>query len=669
MNNSNHVHLLKLLARPLGKRIDQKAIERWAASLWKLPHLRPATTEKRAKRPFVMMFPPPNITGSLHLGHALTGAIQDALVRQRRMQGADCIFIPGFDHAGLATQNIVEKQLWKTRGITRKQLDRQQFIEAVNEWKDLKRDEMRNQLERLGLDLSHEREYFTMDENSSQAVQAAFKQLFNQGLIYRSIKPIFWSEQLQTTLSDIEVDFVDGVHRYSRTGEVVERRPLSQWFINANEMAQKAVQVVADNSMDMLPANYKRSWSSWLVDNGVQDWCISRQSWWGHRIPAYRSAEKEDVRENWVVADSFEQAKLALGESDNIVQDPDVLDTWFSSSLLPLTISGWPDADKFMKSCEQGHFPLHIMETGFDILTFWVSKMTMISLALTNRIPFKLVLLHGMICDSNGKKMSKSRGNVIDPLDVMDGASLETLQQRTRTAHAQGILDEANLNPVLANQQRLFPKGIPACGADGLRAYLLSHDFQEEVVRVQIDQIDKIRRLSNKIWNVFRFVFLITDEKPADGIKPPLEMDISKIDPSRLDADDQQVLRQMCRCVFRAQQRFDESYHLYQNLIDLERFIVVDLSKDYLEQTKDVLMGKVGAPDVRKQKLEVLATCLLTATKLLHPFMPHLTEFLYQRLVTQGSESGEPRALLSYESFPSRDEWRPFGEESASADE
>lgn len=677
MTKINPESLFKLLSQPISKRIDQKAIEEWAAGFWSLPQLRPPPTAQRAERPFVMMFPPPNITGNLHLGHALTGAIQDALIRHRRMTGSDCIFIPGFDHAGLATQNIVENQLLKNQGITRQQLGRDKFIKLVDQWKDEKRREMREQLNRLGLDLTGSKEYFTMDENSSLAVQSAFKQLFTSGIIYRSTKPIFWSEKLQTTLSDIEVDSVDGIHRYSRTGEIVLKRPLSQWFIDARALAEKAVQVVEDDSIAMIPKSYTRSWSSWLIENGVQDWCISRQSWWGHRIPAYKAAAKEDVKENWIVADSLEEAKLTLGQFEDVIQDSDVLDTWFSSSLIPLSISGWPNTEKFLRSCEKQHFPLHVMETGFDILTFWVSKMTMMSLALTNRIPFKLVLLHGMICDSHGKKMSKSRGNVIDLLDVIDGASLQTLQQRTKDAHAQGILDEDSLGPVLENQKRLFPNGIPACGADGLRTYLLSHDFQEEVVRIQVQQIDKIRRLSNKIWNIYRFALMLMDEDGANSYQIPLNMDITKIDRSRLDEDDQQVLSQMSNCVATTNDAFSKTYHLYRCLYDIESFIRVDLSKNYLEKSKNVLTGREGRPEERAQKMDVFTTCLLTSTKLLHPFMPHLSEFLYQKLTMQNAKcessvhSDSPLAtvLLSYGRFPSCGDWSSFSKEAPSMSE
>ena len=602
------------------------------------------------------MFPPPNVTGSLHLGHALTGAVQDAIVRQRRMQGFNCQFIPGFDHAGLATQNIVEKLLGHQHNITRQKYGREKFTKLVHEWKDQKRAEIKNQLDRLGLDLDHHREYFTMDENSSHAVQAAFKQLFNSGIIYRAVKPIFWSNQLQTTLSDIEVERINDVDRYVRTGEVVERRPLSQWFINAQEMARRAVEVVQSESIKIVPSSYKKTWSSWLLQNGVQDWCISRQSWWGHRIPAYKVDSTLDVTDSWVVADNLEEARNRLCTQNDVIQDPDVLDTWFSSSLLPLTVSGWPHQDKFAHSCDNGLFPMHIMETGFDILTYWVTKMVMVSLALTSKIPFNLVLLHGMICDSKGKKMSKSRGNVIDPIDVIDGASIEKIQQRTIDAYVKGTLDEGKLNVVLENQRRLFPRGIPSCGADGLRAYLLSQDFQEEVVRIRIEQIEKVRRLSNKIWNIFRFYLNLVEEDEHRLIK--LNMGDEDLDKTKFSRQDQQVLKHLASCVAESHEAFGATYQLQHCFKKLEYFWTVHLSQEFVATERDVLSGQRGTEEERKSKLKILTFCVITATKLTHPFMPHLTEFLFQKLAFQVGElnDGDEIKLLTYESFPSLDD-------------
>lgn len=638
----NRIELKKLLNRSIGKRVDQVEIEKWSSSFWK-------NSESKSKQgpSFVMLFPPPNITGNLHLGHALTAVLQDALIRQRKMSGKNTIWIPGFDHAGLATQSIVERLLYNKHGKTRQEYGRTKFVELANEWKDLKKNEMRNQLDRLGLSLDYEREYFTMDDKSSQAVHSAFKQLFNSGSIYRATKSVFWSDQLQTTLSDIEVESVGGKDRYFRTGEVVGRRDISQWFIDARDMAYKSVDAVNNEAIDIIPPNYKRSWSAWLCDNGVQDWCISRQSWWGHRIPVYRLRSQNDYQENWVVADSRAEAEEKLGSKD-ILQDPDVLDTWFSSSLLPLTVSGWPNQETFARNCDLGHFPLHIMETGFDILNYWVSKMVMMSLALTNKIPFNLVLLHGMICDYDGKKMSKSKGNVIDPLDLIDGISLSDLQHRAREACAQGVVDEKNLGSILDNQKKLFPQGIPCCGSDGLRAYLLSHDFQEEVVRIRIAQIEKVRRLSNKIWNVYRYAFSILDTTKSCI---PMNLNLDLIDHSALDSFDKQVLSDLARCVQISSESFEHSFQVHRAFNALELFWSIQLSSNYLQNEKEQFL--------QSRKQQVLVKCITTATKLLHPFMPHLTEFLHQKLAAHLSDSSEWQPL-SQEQFPQPTEWMKY---------
>lgn len=663
MNRLPRNEIKRLLCQSLDKKINQDVVEKWSSTFWSLSRSENADTSSRS---FVMMLPPPNITGNLHLGHALTASIQDALLRQRKMRGFKTVWIPGFDHAGIATQMIVEKILWTQEGLTRKDLSRELLVERANQWKDSKRQEMRTQLDRLGLELDYNREYFTMDFKSSLAVQTAFKKLFNAGIIYRSIKEVYWSPEAATTLSDIEVENVGGVTRSIRTGEQVERQPKSQWFVSASSLAHEAVKVVNEGSISMIPPNYKNTYTSWLLGNGVEDWCISRQNWWGHRIPAYKLKSTQDTQDNWIVADSIKDAQLHLGE--DVIQDPDILDTWFSSSLLPLTITGWPDKELFSESNKNGLFPLDIMETGFDILNFWVSKMVMMSLALEKKIPFKLVLLHGMICDSNGKKMSKSLGNVIDPLDVIDGTNLKKLQERSKLSREQGIFDDKQLESVMANQKKLFPTGIPACGADGLRAYLLSQDFQEEIVKVRIDQIDKIRRLSNKIWNIFRFLFTILENE-----KIQIDVSCSGLCNLELCELDRQVLSDLAKCVKSSHRSFHETFFLHHSLNDLEQFWSIQLSSNYIEKCKSTLFGKSGTPEERETKFRVIVECLITAIKLQHPFMPHLTEFLYQKLCQMANridaDKLEEVEQLSTKSFPEVDVWSRYEKVDASGSE
>lgn len=639
----NKQELCKFLSAPLGKRIDQHAVEQWSQSYWNIrksdkQYYNDVTNNQKEIGNFVMMLPPPNITGNLHLGHALTVSIEDAIIRYKNMSGMQAQWIPGFDHAGLATQSIVEKILLVKKGVTRQQLGREEFTKFSNKWKDLKRDEMRQQLDRLGLDLDYDREFFTTDEKSSYAVQMAFRELFNKGYIYRSLKPIHWSKELGTTLSDIEITIdKNGVKRYFRTNEIVETREVSQWFINCKDIAKKAVEVVQDSSIKMIPKNYVNSWSSWLLENGVHDWCISRQSWWGHHIPAYKSTTSPDTNESWVMADNECEARAKLQCSD-VMQDPDVLDTWFSSSLLPLTISGWPNRAIFEENCSNGKFPLDIMETGFDILTFWVSKMVMICLALEAKIPFNLILLHGMICDSKGKKMSKSKGNVIDPNDLINGTSLSELQTRTKESQVQGLISEEQMSLALDNQKRLFPNGIPACGADGLRAYLLSQDFQEEVIRVQIPQIEKIRRLMNKLWNIYRFSIMLIENTTDKEIIPKELENVLDLRAGGLDLlvsfdeFDISLLDNLIKCQSLAREAFEETYYIHNLVTRLELFLNSSLSSEYLPKLRICLNDASIDRETHKRKLGVLVHTLVTSAKLLHPIMPHVTEFLYQKL-------------------------------------
>lgn len=637
MNIITKSELVKLLSAPLAKRVDQKAIERWSVSLWAHlgPSPEPAVSVPRLdkeKSTFTMMLPPPNVTGNLHLGHALTVAIQDALIRQRRMSQLKTTWIPGFDHAGLATQNVVDKLLFHKTGKTRTDIGREEFIKFANQWKDAKKNEMKGQLDLMGLKLNHEREFFTTDQKSSLAVHHAFKQLFNEGLLYRATKLVHWSSILGTTLSDIEVVERDGKKIFERTGEVVETRSIPQWFVSAHDMARRSMEVINDASIKMIPPNYKRTWSSWLLDNGVQDWCVSRQSWWGHRIPSYKKIVDPDHGDNWIVADNLSEAAnmLKCPEGD-IEQDSDVLDTWFSSALLPLSIAGWPDKRQFATNSANGIFPLDIMETGFDILTFWVAKMVMMSLALEEKIPFKMILLHGMICDSHGKKMSKSRGNVINPSDVIAGATLDDLQERTKSHHSQGILDKNNLDIALQTQKKLFPNGIPECGADGLRAYLLSQDFQEEVVKIQVSQLEKVRRLANKVWNLHRYVITILESKEST-LQLNLDSGLKDIDMSKLDGSDITLLGHFTHCIEQSHLAFFDHYQLHKSFNCLDEFLHSKLSSDYLKLSKKHL-GNSSDNTKSNYKLEILSKCLITSDKLLHPFMPHLTEFLYQKLM------------------------------------
>ncbi|KAH1008567.1 hypothetical protein HUJ05_009112 [Dendroctonus ponderosae] len=623
------------------------------------------------RQPFSLILPPPNITGTLHLGHALTVSIQDALVKWHKMQGREVMWVPGLDHAGIATQVVVEKKLWKERGLTRHQLGRERFEEEIWKWKQEKSTTIIEQLRRINVDLSWDREAFTMDAKRSKAVTEAFIRLFEQGLIYRADHLVNWSCTLQSAVSDIEVDRVrveaatdfrvpgyekpvkfgvltkfayklsesleeivvattrpetilgdvavavnpqdsryahfvgkrlqhpfrpdlipviadnmvdplfgtgavkitpahdpddfltgkrhnlrflavideqgqltdscgafQGLRRFdareviigalmekglykgsqehsmavpicSRSKDVIEFLIKPQWFLDCSQMSQKALANVGDGTLQIEPENFEKTWSQWLEN--------IRQLWWGHRIPAY-SCSVNGNNHVWVAAQDADAAKEKAARLLNCrpadvesKQDEDVLDTWFSSALQPFAVFGWPeqtaDLDKY--------YPLSLMETGHDILFFWVARMVMLGTHLTGQLPFKKVLLHGVICDAHGRKMSKSLGNVIAPEEVIDGVTLEQLGLILEQNYRTGILSEAELKKASDGQKRMFPNGIPQCGADALRFTLLSHNVKSHVINFDVSECHTNKLFGNKIWQATKFTLLWTGKVSA----------------------------------------------------------------------------------------------------------------------------------------------------------
>lgn len=627
-------------------------------------------SEENPKGNFIMVIPPPNVTGFLHLGHALTNAVEDAITRWNRMKGRTTLWNPGCDHAGIATQVVVEKRLWKEEKKSRHDIGREEFIKKIWKWKHEKGDRIYSQLRKIGGSFDWSRACFTMDPKLCKAVTEAFVRLHDQGVIYRSNRLVNWSCALKSAISDIEVDkielqgrtllsipgyekkvefgvlvsfayqlvdsedkiivattrietmlgdtavavhpndvrYVKYIGRYvqhpfcerripivadefvdmefgtgavkitpahdpndyevgkrqnlpfinifdddgnivgdygkftrmkrfearlailkelternlligikdnpmvipicSRSKDVVEPLVKPQWYVKCDEMAAQAREAVSSGALKVIPEQFKKTWYIWM--DGIRDWCISRQLWWGHRIPAYAikctnsRVGASKVGEYWVSAHSEAEAKekaarkLGVDVSDIVAeQDPDVLDTWFSSALFPFSVFGWPDETPELKA----FYPGTLLETGHDILFFWVARMVFMGQKLLGQLPFKEVYLHAMVRDAHGRKMSKSLGNVIDPMDVINGISLEDLHKQLLDSN----LDPKELERAREGQKRDYPQGIPECGTDALRFALCAYTTQGRDINLDILRVQGYRFFCNKIWNATKF--------------------------------------------------------------------------------------------------------------------------------------------------------------------
>ena len=720
---------------------------------------------------YSIMIPPPNVTGSLHMGHGFQEAIMDALIRYHRMSGYNTLWQAGTDHAGIATQMVVERQL-EAQGINRHDLGREKFVEKIWEWKEQSGGAITQQMRRLGASLDWSRERFTMDPGLSAAVQEVFIRLYREGLIYRGQRLVNWDPALHTAISDLEViseeeqghmwhfnyplaggqghltvattrpetmlgdcavavhpederyadligrtvilplcdreipiiadDYVDrefgtgcvkitpahdfndyemgrrhglpiinilnddaaindtapksyrgldrlearhrvvadmdalglldkvvghtlSVPRGDRSGVVIEPYLTDQWYVDAKKMATPAIAAVENGDIQFVPKQWENTYFAWMRD--IQDWCISRQLWWGHRIPAWY-----DTDGNFYVGENEEAVRKenTLGDETILCQDEDVLDTWFSSALWTFSTLGWPDETEELATFH----PSSVLVTGFDIIFFWVARMIMMTLHLRQEVPFHTVYIHGLVRDSDGQKMSKSKGNVIDPIDLIDGIELEQLILK-RTS---GMMQPQLATKIEKSTRRQFPDGIESYGTDALRFTYYSLASTGRDIKFDIGRIEGYRNFCNKIWNAARYV-LMNCENEDCGTQNNSTVELSLAD-RWIISKVQETTEEVTRAV--ANYRFDmASQALYE-------FIWNEYCDWYLELSKSVLWDDDASSEAKRGTRQTLIRVLEIWLRLLHPMMPFITEEIWQSVGPLAGKSGPTIMLQPY---------------------
>jgi len=747
----------------LSKAYDPRDVEpRWYA-YWLEHDVFAASDDPADTRPvYALPIPPPNVTGSLHMGHALTSTIEDVLVRYHRMRGYNTLWQPGIDHAGIATQTVVERLL-KREGKSRHDLGREKFVERVWEWKAQSGGRIALQQRVLGISVDWPRSKFTMDPDLSRAVREAFVRLYHEGLIYRDTRLIHWDCEAQTVLSNLEVenepgngelfefayrvegdggeivvattrpetmlgdtavavhpddprythlhgkfvvhpfverripiitdavlvdpkfgtgavkvtpahdfnDFATGkrhkleeitilaldgtmnaaagpfvgqdrfvarkavkkaleekglargskphqlvLPRSERNGSIVEPMISTQWFVRMAPLAAPALAAVREGKTKIIPEEWTKTYEHWMTS--ILDWCISRQLWWGHRIPAWHCQACGHI--TVVNAEQVDRCEKCLDATPK--RDEDVLDTWFSSALWPFSTLGWPDKTPALEK----FYPASDLETGYDILFFWVARMMMMGIHFMGEPPFKRVLLHAMVVDETGDKMSKVKGNVIDPLDLIHGATFEEVVAKALPGAPQ---DEA-----LKKFKKAYPSaatmgtGFSAYGADALRFTLATYSPQAKRIPLSPKKLEGYRNFCNKIWNATRYALGYLEGAVVTGAAPP-----ATVLPNRW------ILSRLAAVIADTHRGIDE-FRLDEASLGLYHFFRGELCDWYLEITKPIFSA--GGP-LAVETRDVLAHVLEVTLRLLHPFIPFITEELWQRVPRP---AGSPASLV-----------------------